>query len=209
MKEKTWLHSMTTISLMKGSYRVMQRNSRLHPKTTQSYLMSLRHFYSFSLQTDNAEDIPKEKVFAMRENITRWSSSFRNSCAKRHWEKMETDLHELITPEQIREFERSEAARNAVTLLGQLSSAHSVEVTQSHYTLIRDFLIVQISIENANRSGSISNMKMGEFRKIKREGDDNVIFVHTWLSSNYFKCKISQLATNLCERGSVQCGRCQ
>ena len=98
-----------------------------HPKTTQSYLMSLRHFYSFSSQTDNAEDIPKENVFALRGKITRWSTSFRSSCAKRHWEKMETDLHELITPEQIREFERSKAVRNAVTLLGQLSSAHNID----------------------------------------------------------------------------------
>lgn len=139
-----------------------------HPKTTQSNLMSLRHFYSFSLQTDNAEDIPKEKVFAMREKITRWSSSFRNSCAKRHWEKMETDLHELITPEQIREFERSEAARNAVTLLGQLSSAHNVEVTQSIYTLIRDFLIVQISIDNANRKSRVRVSTTSFLSKITR-----------------------------------------
>ena len=157
-----------------------------HPKTTQSYLMSLRHFYSFSYSTDNAEDIPKDKVVALREKITRWSSSFRNSCAKRQWQKMETDLHQLITPEQIKEFETSEAARNAVTLLGKLSSAHNIEVTQSRYTLIRDFLIVEISIDNANRSGSISNMKMGEFKRIKKEGNEKVIFVkeHKTLSTH-------------------------
>ena len=73
-----------------------------HPKTTQSYLMSLRHFYSFSLATDLGESTSKEKVIALKEKVARWSTSFRRSSAKRHWEKKEEDFHALISPEQIR-----------------------------------------------------------------------------------------------------------
>lgn len=149
-------------------------------KTTQSYLMSLRHFYSFSLSAELGEDlspISKERVISLKEKVTTWSSLFHHSSAKRHSEKIEKDLHALITPKQINEFERSEAARNAICLLGQLSATHNIEVTQSQYTLIRDFLIVEISIDNANRSGALSNMKMGELRRMKKEGEDNVIFV--------------------------------
>ena len=147
-----------------------------HPKT-QSYLMSLRHFYSFSLTTDLGESTTKEKVIALREKVARWSTSFCLSGAKRHWEKMKEDLHALISPGQIKEFERSKAARDAICLLGKLSGAHNIDISQGQYTLLRDFLIVEFSIDNANRSGALANMKMGEFIKIKTEGDDSVILV--------------------------------
>lgn len=148
-----------------------------HPKTTQSYLMSLCHFYSFSLTTDLGESTTKEKVIALREKVARRSTSFRLSGAKRHMEKMEEDLHALISPGQIKEFERSKAARDAICLLGKLSGAHNIDISQGQYTLLRDFLIVEFSIDNANRSGALANMKMGEFIKIKTEGDDSVILV--------------------------------
>lgn len=148
-----------------------------HPKTTQSYLMSLRHFYSFSLATDLGESTSKEKVIALKEKVARWSTSFRRSSAKRHWEKKEEDFHALISPEQIKEFERSKAARDAICLLGKLTGAQNMEIFQRQYTLLRDFLIVEISIDNASRSGALANMKMGEFKKMKTEGDDSVILV--------------------------------
>ena len=90
---------------------------------------------------------------------------------------MEEDFHSLISPEQISEFERSKAARAAICLLGKFSGAHSLQVTQSQYTLIRDFLLVEISIDNANRAGALANMKLQEFNKASKHDDENVILV--------------------------------
>lgn len=90
---------------------------------------------------------------------------------------MEEDLHSLISPEQIAEFERSEASRAAICLLGQLSGAHSIEITQTQYTLIRDFLMVEISVDNANRAGVIANMLLEEFNRASKHDDENVILV--------------------------------
>lgn len=148
-----------------------------HPKTTKSYLMSLRHFYSFALSNECGVNISKEHILSVKEKVTRWSSSFRKGCSKRHWQKMEQDLHALITPSQIVEFERSQAARNAICLFGQLSGAHCVEMTQANYTLIRDFLLVQISIDNANRAGALANMKMGELNNAMKHDDEYVVHV--------------------------------
>jgi len=64
--------------------------------------MSLRHFYSFALATDLGESTSKEKVIALKEKVARWSTLFRCSSAKRHWEKKEEDFHALISHEQIR-----------------------------------------------------------------------------------------------------------
>lgn len=46
------------------------------PKTTQSYLMSLRHFYSFSLTGDVDVALSKEQIISLKDKVTRWSSSY-------------------------------------------------------------------------------------------------------------------------------------
>lgn len=84
---------------------------------------------------------------------------------------MEEDRVELVTPEKIRQFERSQTARDAVFLLGKLSGAHSIEITQSHYTLLRDFLLVEISIDNANRAEVLSSITVKEFERGYKEDD--------------------------------------
>ena len=85
---------------------------------------------------------------------------------------MEEDLHALITPKQIAEFERSQAARNAICLFGQLSGAHRLDMTQANYTLTRDFLLLQISID-----GALANMKMGELNSAVKHDDEYVVHV--------------------------------
>ena len=90
---------------------------------------------------------------------------------------MEEDLHALITPKQIAEFERSQAARNAICLFGQLSGAHCLDMTQANYTLTRDFLLLQISIDNANRAGALANMKKGELNSAVKHDDEYVVHV--------------------------------
>lgn len=150
---------------------------KYHPKTTKSYLMSLRHFYSFALNNDCGVSISKEDILSVKEKVTRWSSSFRKSCSKRHWQRMEEDLHALITPEQIAEFEKSQATRDAICLLGQLSGAHCMEISQANYTLIRDFLLVEVSIDNASRAGGLAKMTMEELNSAVKHDDEYVVHV--------------------------------
>ena len=129
------------------------------------------------LTEDLGINIPTAKILSLKEKMVRWSSSLRKGCSKRHWEKMEEDLHSLISPEHIGEFERSKAARDAICLIGQLSGAHSVVLSQSQYTLIRDFLLVEISIDNANRAGALAIMKVGEFTRVTKHDEENVVLV--------------------------------
>ena len=51
-----------------------------HPKTTKSYLMSLRHFYSFCLTENLGMDISKEKILSLKEKVATWSTSMRKVC---------------------------------------------------------------------------------------------------------------------------------
>ena len=83
-----------------------------------------------------------------------------------------------LTPANIRELEKSEAAREAVKLIGQFSDPSNAPlVTQMAYTLVRDFLFAQIFIDNANRPGVLSCMTMNEFYNMRKEGDDHLIAV--------------------------------
>ena len=50
-------------------------------------------------------------------------------------------------------------------------------LSQSQYTLIRDFLLVEISIDNANRAGALANMKVGEFTRVSKHDKENVVLV--------------------------------
>ena len=139
--------------------------------------MSLRHFYSFALNNDCGVSISKEDILSVKEKVTMWSSSLRKSCSKRHWQRMEEDLHALITPEQIGEFEKSQAARDAICLLGQLSGAHCMEISQADYTLIRDFLLVEVSIDNARRAGALAKMTMEELNSAIKHDDEYIVHV--------------------------------
>ncbi|XP_022790309.1 uncharacterized protein LOC111329804 [Stylophora pistillata] len=157
-----------------------------HPKTTKSCLMSLRHFYSFCLSETLDIDISPERFLSLNEKVTRWPTSLRKGCSKRHWEKMEVDLHALISPEEIEKFQRSQDARDTICLLGQLAGARSVEISQSQYTLIQDFFLVKISIDNPNRAGALANMKLGELNRASKQDEENVVFVkdHKTLSTH-------------------------
>lgn len=177
--EKKELSSLFNHALVNDKFLEGHAKEKYHPKTTQSYLMSLQHFYSFALTEQlNADlDISKEDIIALKEKVSRCSSSFAKSCSKRHWHKMETDRQLLITPKQIKEFERSKAARDAVCLLGQLSGAHATTISQSQYTLIRDFLLLQITVDNASRAEALANMKLSELKSVHKQGDEFVVSI--------------------------------
>ena len=153
------LTSLFDCSLLNDKF-VKYAEQKYLPQTIKSYFMSLHHFYSYVLTEKPEIDATTKLVTQMVEKVKRWSSSYKRSTQKRKWEKMKEDRVELVTPEKIQQFERSQAARDTVILLGKLSGAHCIEITQSQYTLL-----VQISIDNANHAGVLSNMTVKEFER--------------------------------------------
>ena len=129
--------------------------------------------YPTACTTSGSRDSWASSLYCCRSVSLYTAITLRKGCDKCHWEKMEEDFHSLISPEQIAEFERSEASRAAICLLG----AHSIEITQTQYTLVRDFLMVEISIDNANRVGVIANMLLEEFNTASKQDDESVILV--------------------------------
>ncbi|XP_068757402.1 uncharacterized protein [Montipora capricornis] len=146
------------------------------PDTVKAHLLSLRNFCSFvrteepSSVTVNADTIQK-----IEEKARLWSSSYKKDSNRRHLEKQNEDLEKLVTPEMVSKFERSESARTAISYIGQLSGAHALEVNQSMYTLIRDFILTEMTIANAHRSGVLANMTIEEFKKVKKTNQGSML----------------------------------
>ena len=145
--------------------------------TVKSYLMSLRHYFSFLLSERPAEvEFHPEDVRAARDKVRMWSKAYKKDSSTRRWQKLEEDQQNLLTPANIQLFERSEAARTAVKILGQHSdTTETVLLTQQSYTLVRDFLFTQMFIDNANRPGVLSCMTMHEYQHMRKEGENHVI----------------------------------
>ena len=55
-------------------------------------------------------------------------------------EKMDKDKENLVTPEKVAKFEKSDTAREVVKILGKLSADGEVEITQTVFVTIRAFL---------------------------------------------------------------------
>ena len=155
-----------------------QAETRYTADTVKAYLLSLRHFCSYVVaEKPESVDVDPALVQQIQEKARLWSMSYKKDSKRRHLEKMSIDLSSLVTPEMVNEYERSDAARSAVAHLEQLSGAHSLQVNQSMYTLVRDFILLEITIANAHRSGVLANMTLEEYKKAKRVDDSMVISV--------------------------------
>ncbi|XP_068679522.1 uncharacterized protein [Montipora foliosa] len=169
--------SLLDFGLLKEKF-VKHAEEKYVAETIKSYLTSLQHFYSFLLSEKPKEITAScELISQLREKMKRWSTSYKRSSLKRKWERREEDRVEAITAEKIEAFEKSQISRDAIILLGKLSGKHSVDIAQQQYTLLRDFLLIQISIDNANRAGVLANMTLREFKRGYKEGDRFVINV--------------------------------
>lgn len=148
------------------------------PATIKSYLMSLQHYCSFVLgDRPSGVVFNTEDVIRLRDKFKKWSASYKRDTTRRRWEKHEEEVGSLITPEKIIEFNQSQASRDAVIILGELCGDDAVELNQARYTLVRDYLIVQIMIDNANRAGVVSTMTIEEFQRANIEDDRHVVRV--------------------------------
>ena len=116
--------------------------------TIKAYLLSLRHFCSYvTSEKPECVDVDPALVSQIAEKARLWSMSSKKYNKRRHLEKMNKDLNNLVTPDMINEFERSESARSVVGYIEKLTGAHSLVVNQAVYTLFGDFLLLEITIE--------------------------------------------------------------
>lgn len=89
-----------------------------------------------------------------------------NQAAKEHEAlRCEEEMEVLLTPEQIKTYESSENARNAIKLFGEYGSATCPQLSQT------DYCCMQICLQNTQRSGVFYKLTLQEFNNGCWEGD--------------------------------------
>ena len=137
------------------------------PGTSKSYLTSVKHFYGFML-SDSCSLSPStvKQIRDMKDRVALWIASFRKDCARRQLEKMDSDINKLLSPEHLAQFRASQCALDAIKIIG-ICTDSSYVVSQADFVLVRDFLLTEISLGNANRSGVLANMTVGQFSQAR------------------------------------------
>ena len=109
----------------------------------------LRHFYSFIISDRPGNfKYSDDEVASAREKVKMWSVSYKREASTRKWKKLEEDMMNHLTPRNIRSFEKSETARDAIKFIGEHSdTTRTTAVTQQSYTFVRNFLFT-LFIEN-------------------------------------------------------------
>lgn len=136
------------------------------PGTVKSYLGALKQFYLFLGFECPPKNTPVEELASLATQMTQWCKSFHKLVKDRFWEKRVDDMARLKTPEQVKEFDSSDVARTAVKTLAHYQDCQAGKFpTQTEYTIVRDYLLTTLCINNGSRSGALSNMTLGEFRQ--------------------------------------------
>ena len=194
------------------------------PGTVKSYLASLNHFYIFAkCEKPDGVAATEEQLSLLSEQVKLWNKSIQRLVKGRFWEKRMDDLSSLRKPEQIKAFDLSTVAREAVKVLGKFQDKSSVDApSNAEYTLVRDYLLTLLCINNGSRAGVLSNMTLSEFNKAKQEdgcfvvqvkkhktftahGPASVVMtpsVHQWML--IFICKFRSSVENASNEGTAE-----
>ena len=138
------------------------------PGTVRTYLGSLKLFYEFVLC-----DVPLEvkcttkECYQMITIVKNWGSSYKKKIKVGKFERGVEDLSRLLSPEEMHEFDHSDAvdeSRDNIKKSSLLFKATSVK----NFTSARDYILSSIILSNASRPGAIRNMTLKEFGTAKR-----------------------------------------
>ena len=140
--------------------------------TIKSYLMSLRNFINFII-SERHPVFDMDYVHTMEKEVTNWMKTYQKEQSKARYLKEEHKLDTEITPGLISKYEISAVCRNAVKQLEMIRQGQgSTSISQQMFTSVRDFLITQISINNAHRPGVCANLLLSGCYKATKK--DNV-----------------------------------
>ena len=168
------------------------RDKHLNPRTIQSYLTSLQHFYDF-IKSENLAAHDKKIITSMESRVQTWKKGYTSKAKLADMAKMEHERRTRIKPEYILKFEASSAVVNTI---GLLSSWKKIEITQGRFATIRDLIFTEVSIDNGHRAGVLANMTLEEYKnkEINKDGRFVItVFKHT-------KAKAGPIRISICEK---------
>ena len=150
------------------------KNSGRRPGTIMSYCNSLRLLMDYLIISKEYKDLRMDDMQSMQTQARVWAKSLNKQTKAREFEKIYEDFADIIDPAEVKTFERSEPCRQAVKILEKFSTPLvGIAPMQNEFTLVRDFLLWQISIDNGGRPGPFMDLTLHEFANATKESVDN------------------------------------
>lgn len=80
------------------------------------------------------------------------------------------ETYSRLTQDYLKEIQNTDASKTAIKLLGQALEGHVLD--QNEFSLVRDFLITTVLIENGSRPGTLETAKVSRFKMAAYVADD-------------------------------------
>lgn len=136
---------------------------RRQPGTVKSYLNSLRYFYRYCLCDSPVFMTGDIGCYtALVTLVTNWLAVYQKKSNLRKWETKMTQLGQLITANDMKLLDASEPAQRCRRICSELKASTS-KPSLKDFCLLRDYIITNLCLDNASRTGALSNMTLGEF----------------------------------------------
>ena len=185
------IRSLLDQKLMKDQWLKPMKESSKKPGTVRSYCKSLKLFMEF-LELTKIHNLDVEKLRIMKSQAEQWARSLNKSKQRREFEKAAEDVERLVTVEEMKDFDSSKPVQDAQKYLRRFKNAKvGLVPTQQQFTLVRDFLLWELSSDNGMRPGPLLDITLGMFKNapVEVETSNDGAVIHRSRVIQIFKHK--------------------
>lgn len=164
--------------------------NKIEPSSAATYLFSLHSFYSYLL-TSHFENFFKVKKLLFPMTLTelkkmadnmipcslRYAKHYQKASKVRAHIKYEAERELVLTLEERRRCMSGKLNITVKQIMSLNTKEWTVSETQAFFTLVRNYLMLNIFVRNGHRTGVVSNMTTDEFMQAKLNGAKYMIKV--------------------------------
>ena len=143
----------------------------------RKYLTSLRDFCKFLSYAKSSHDIDIPTLNNIDFILCQWKKKYRKTANLQGHKRKEDDFEMLVDRNQVKVYDEGKQRLEAKSLISLAKLSPGKVFCRREFCLIRDYLMVEIGLANAHRSGVVVNMKVPEFLKGKLVQDKFIISV--------------------------------
>ena len=147
------------------------------PSSIKKYIGSLRDFLQF-LTTQDQYCMDAASIAKTDTILSHWAKNFKKKDKVCTHKRKQDDRELLIDKRQVSAFDNGPPKIKADKLFELYNNDLTKTLIRSDFCSVRDYLIVELQLSNASRSGVITNMQMSEFLGATLHGD--VVKIPVW-----------------------------
>ena len=132
------------------------------PGSIWKYLASLRDFLKHLTRSDWCS-LDSSRAVKMDIIIQEWQKNYKRKDKLYSHKRKADDRKMLINQDQVQAFDKGEEKMKALSLLENFRADPTLAVTRNIFCTVRDYLIVEIQLCNASRSGISVHLLLNEF----------------------------------------------